>query len=123
MSPTDVFSQKFFQSMNHFRLTVERHRQAFVMLGIAMIATIFSLSATAITVPATTDFAYDVYDIIVIKLLQGPVGFVGGLAAIVVGAAQLTKSWMLAILGILSGTIIIKADSIVSSLGMTISVM
>jgi len=123
MSLTDVSSQRFFQPMNRLRLAVERHRQAFVMLGLAMVATVFSLSATAITVPATTDFAYDVYDIIVVKILQGPVGFVGGLAAIVVGAAQLTKSWMLAILGILSGTIIIKADSIVSSLGMTISVM
>jgi len=90
---------------------------------LAITATLLSISVSAITVPATTDFAYDVYDIIVVKILQGPVGFVGGLAAIVIGAAQLTKSWMLAILGILSGTVIIKADSIVSSLGMTISLM
>jgi len=95
----------------------------FALFLVCLSLAILSLSADAITVPATTDFAYDVYDIIVVKILQGPVGFVGGLAAIVIGAAQLTKSWMLAILGILSGTVIIKADSIVSSLGMTISLM
>lgn len=86
-------------------------------------AMFFAASASAITEPQAGSFAYDIYDIIVLKVLKGPIGFVGGLAAIVVGAVQLTKSWILAIVGVLSGTVIIKADTITSSLGMVVSAM
>lgn len=53
-------------------------------------------------------------------MLKGPVGFVGGLAAIVLSAVQITKNWMLAAGGVLGGTAMIKADSITTSLGMIV---
>ncbi|MEJ2669833.1 MAG: hypothetical protein P8176_13490 [Gammaproteobacteria bacterium] len=94
-----------------------RHQKLLLMLALGLFCMLFSLYASAIAVPKSGSFAFDVYDVIVNKILKGPIGFVGGLATIVIGAAQLTKSWMLAVLGILSGTVVIKADSIVTSLG------
>lgn len=85
---------------------------------IALPAAIFLPEAAhALAAPATGTFAYDVYDVAVNKLLKGPIGFVVGLALIVFGATQLLKSWMVAILGVLAGTILVKADAIVVSLG------
>ena len=79
-----------------------------------------SMSASAITAPATGTFAYDLYDVAVNDMLKGPVGFVGGLAAIVLSAVQITKRWMLGAGGVLGGTAMIKADSITTSLGMVL---
>ena len=97
-------------------------------LGIAAIVSclavvLFPGMAAAIPVPAAGSFAFDVYDVVVVQVLQGPIGFVGGLATIVIGAAQLTKSWVMAILGIVAGTVIIRADTITTSLGMMTSSM
>ncbi|GBO86293.1 hypothetical protein NUW46_19905 (plasmid) [Marinobacter sp. MA] len=79
-----------------------------------------SMTASAITAPAAGTFAFDLYDVAVNDMLKGPVGFVGGLAAIVLSAVQITKNWMLAAGGVLGGTAMIKADSITTSLGMII---
>lgn len=87
------------------------------VIAVSLIPTITS----AITAPVATAFAYDIYKLVVIDILQGPIGFVGGLAAIIIGAAQLAKNWILAILGVVTGTVIIKADAIVTSLGMMTS--
>ena len=61
---------------------------------------LFPAMAWAITAPAAGDLGYDAYDLVVNQMLNGPVGFVGGVASIVAGASQLMKSWMLALLGI-----------------------
>lgn len=71
----------------------------------------------AIAAPATGTFAYDLYDLAVNDILNGPIGFVGGLAVIVYGASQLMRSWMVALLAIMAGSVIIEADAIVTSLG------
>lgn len=104
----------FNNSFHHF----SRLKKVSIVL-ISTMASLFLVShAQAIAIPAAGSFAFDVYDVVVTQVLQGPIGFVGGLAVIVIGAAQLTKSWVLAILGIISGTVIIRADAIVASLGM-----
>jgi hypothetical protein len=46
----------------------------------------------AITAPTSGSFAYDIYDIVVNKMLKGPVGFVSGLAAIAFGAVNLIQA-------------------------------
>ncbi|WP_257291359.1 hypothetical protein [Endozoicomonas sp. ONNA1] len=77
--------------------------------------------AMAITAPAdNTAFAYDLYDVAVNDMLKGPVGFVGGLATIILSAINITKNWMMAGAGVLGGTALIKADSVVTTMGMII---
>lgn len=74
--------------------------------------------AHAITAPAAGSFAYDVYDIGVNKILKGPIGFVAGVVAIVMGAAAaIMGEIMYAIPAILGGGILLKADAVVTSLG------
>ena len=95
-------------------------RLMLVFMAVAMVLGLSGI-ASAITAPAAGSFAYDVYDIGVNKILKGPVGFVGGVAAIVIGAiAAIRAQIMLAIPAILGGAVILKADTITTSLGMTI---
>ena len=94
-----------------------------LMLVLMAAAFVFGMSemASAITAPVAGSFAYDVYDIGVNKILQGPIGFVGGVMAIVIGAIAAVKAQiMLAIPAILGGAVILKADAITTSLGMVI---
>ena len=94
-----------------------------LMLVLMAAAFVFGMSemASAITAPVAGSFAYDVYDIGVNKILQGPIGFVGGVIAIVIGAiAAIRAQIMLAIPAILGGAVILKADTITTSLGMII---
>ncbi|MGB9879040.1 MAG: hypothetical protein ACPLGZ_03555 [Candidatus Pelagibacter ubique] len=75
----------------------------------------------AFTAPSSGGFAYDVYDIAVNQILKGPVGFVGGVASMVLGAISLvTGRYLTAIPAVLGGAILLKADALVSSLGYTI---
>ncbi len=103
------------------RLGKSKFGMAAIISGLVVV--LFPSLSAAISVPAAGSFAYDIYDVVVVQVLQGPIGFVGGLATIVIGAAQLTKSWVMAILGIIAGTVIIKADDITTSLGMLTSAM
>jgi len=74
--------------------------------------------AQAINTPAANSFAYDLYDIGVNKIVKGPIGFVGGVVAMVAGAiAAIQARILLALPAILGGAALLKADSIVSSLG------
>ena len=76
-------------------------------------------SAFAITAPVAGDFAYDVYDIGVNKIVKGPIGYVGGMSAIAFGAIQTVKGPpILAIPALIGGAAILKADAIVSTMGL-----
>lgn len=74
-------------------------------------------SALAFTAPSTGDFGYDLYDIVVLKILGGPIGFIGAVALIVWGATKIMTQWMITIACIIAGTILIKAEGIVTTLG------
>jgi len=77
-----------------------------------------SSAAFAITSPASGSFAYDIYDIGVNKILQGPIGFVGGVGAMVTGAVMAIQQKILpAVACVLGGAAMLKADTLVSSLG------
>lgn len=77
-------------------------------------------AAHAFTAPAAGSFMYDIYDIAVEKLLKGPAGFVAGVGAMIFGAFSLLRGAVLqAVPAVLGGAVLVKADSIVSSLGMT----
>lgn len=87
----------------------------YLWLPLALMA--YSAGSHAITAPTTGTFAYDLYDVAVNQMIKGPVGFVGGMVAVIVSAMNITKNYILAGGGILGGTALIKSDSITASLG------
>ena len=77
--------------------------------------------ALAFTAPATTTFAYDIYDVGVNKILKGPIGFVGGVGCIVAAGVMAVRQMLLPAVGtVLGGAFMLKADSVVTTLGMTV---
>ena len=89
-----------------------------------LLFTLFSVmaiepSAFAITAPAAGSFAYDVYNMAVNSILKGPIGFVCGLAAVCFGAALAIQQKIGgAIPALLGGAVLLKADTIVTSMGL-----
>jgi hypothetical protein len=90
---------------------------------IAMLAALFTASAFALAVPQVGDLGYAIYDTVVNQILSGPIGFVGGVLLIVLGAVNVTKSWMLAVGCVISGSAVIQADTIVTSLGLPLGLI
>lgn len=91
------------------------------MLLITILLFFCAGSVLAITAPATTGFAYTMYDIVVIKMLQGAIGFISGLALVIWGASMLPRgAYLPAAFTVAAGGMVIKADTIVTSLGMII---
>ncbi|MFZ2632617.1 MAG: hypothetical protein WA081_11280 [Desulfosalsimonadaceae bacterium] len=93
-------------------------------LGLGLLAFgAFVLTASqvsAFTAPAAGSFAYTVYDVAVAKILQGAIGFVGGVGAMVMGAVlAIQQKVMAAIPAILGGAILLNADTLVTTLGLT----
>lgn len=73
----------------------------------------------AVTEPAAGTFAYDIYDLAINQILDGPIGFVGGSAAVVMGGVMAVKNQFLpAVAAVLGGAAILKSNSITQSLGM-----
>jgi hypothetical protein len=92
--------------------------QMFVVFSLAMLFLIWSRNVSAFTVPAAGSFAYDIYDVAVNDILKGPIGFVAGIGFIVLCVFFIARQMVLpSILCIFAGIILIKADSIVTSLG------
>ncbi len=92
----------------------KRHLILFMVAAVTAMAA----QAFAINAPGNGSFAYDLYDIGVNKIVKGPIGFVGGVMAMVFGAfSAIQARIMLAVPAILGGAALLKADSIVTSLG------
>jgi hypothetical protein len=90
-----------------------------VVLLTAFMAMAIEPSAFAITAPAAGSFAYDIYDMAVNSILKGPIGFVAGLGAVCFGAVLAIQQKMGgAIPALLGGAALLKADSIVASMGL-----
>lgn len=84
----------------------------------ALYVLLSAFPAFAITAPAAGSFAHDIYKVAVQDILKGPIGFVGGVGCVVIGAiAAVQSKIMAAVPAVLGGASIIKADSITSSLG------
>jgi len=95
----------------------QRGFTAFVLMVLTFL---MAGGAHAITAPATGTLFYDAYDIVVNDMLKGAFGFV---AAILIFALSiglfLMQKVVPGIVGIVCAAILIKADSIVASLGAT----
>lgn len=79
-------------------------------------------SAFAITAPTDpTSFGYIFYDYVVLRGLQGAIGFVAGLSIVIFGASMLPAGkYIPALITIVSGGVILSADQIVTGFGMLI---
>jgi len=88
---------------------------ALVLMGITFLV---AGGAHAIVAPAAGSLFYDAYDIVINSMLKGAVGFV---AAILIFALSiglfLMQKVVPGIVGIVCAAILIKADTIVTSLG------
>jgi len=90
-------------------------------LMVCSMAVFMAVDAMAITAPAAGSFAYDVYDVFVNQMLLGPIGFVGGAAAVTYGGLVTAQgNYPLGVPAILGGVIILKADAITQTLGMMV---
>ena len=79
-------------------------------------------NALAMTVPASGSFAYDLYDIGVNQILLGPVGFTGGVACMCVAAILAIRQMILpAAGGLLGGAFLLRANTVVETIGALIS--
>lgn len=78
--------------------------------------------ADAFTTPAVGTFAYDIYDIGVNQILKGPIGFSAGVGSMVAAAIMAIRQMLLpAAATVLGGAFLLKADSVVTSLGAIIN--
>jgi hypothetical protein len=74
--------------------------------------------ADAFTAPAAGTFAFDIYDIGVNQILKGPIGFAAGVGSMVAAAVMAIRQMLLpAAATVLGGAFLLKADSVVASLG------
>jgi len=100
-------------------------RKAKMMTLFTLVAAYCLLAASnsmAVTTPASGSFLYDLYDIAVVQILQGPGGFVGGCAVMIIACVLLIRQMILpGACAMLGGALLLKADSLVSSLGAIIS--
>ncbi len=93
---------------------------AIAMLVAASI--LVSNNAVAMTVPAAGSFAYDLYDIGVNQILLGPIGFIAGVACMVFAAILAIRQMILPAAGVvLGGAFLLKADSVVQTIGALIN--
>ncbi|MEM7828040.1 MAG: hypothetical protein QW561_01725 [Candidatus Aenigmatarchaeota archaeon] len=99
-------------------MVLKKEQRTVILSLLAVIAMGAIQVAQAVNTPTAGTFAYDLYDIGVNKIVRGPIGFVGGVVAMVAGAiAAIQAKIMLALPAILGGAALLKADSIVTSLG------
>jgi hypothetical protein len=76
------------------------------------------VTAMAVAAPVTGTFAYDVYDIGINKILNGPIGFTAGVGAMAVGAVSAIQQRIaMAVGAILGGAVLLNAESLVTTLG------
>ena len=98
----------------------QKLNKVMLALWLSLVA-VWTGMATAFTAPTAGSLGYDVYDVVVNQMLGGPIGFVGGVVLIVWGASQVMRQWLTTVLCIIAGTVIIKGQTIVTSLGALVS--
>jgi hypothetical protein len=109
------------KARNRFAMTTSNDNNRLLMFAVCAVALFvifYAQNAMAFTTPSSGSFAYDLYDIAVNDILKGPIGFVAGIGFIVLCVFSVARQMVLpAILCLFAGIILIKADSIVQSLG------
>ena len=106
--------------MTKFTIQSENTRNSttFTTLAILGIWLLLPGNVMAMAVPAAGSFAYDLYDIGVNQILLGPIGFIAGVACMVFAAILAIRQMILPAAGVvLGGAFLLKADSVVQTIG------
>jgi len=100
-----------------------KHGKAIAAMSVLGAACLLMASrADAFNAPAAGTFAFDIYDIGVNQILKGPIGFAAGVGSMVAAAIMAIRQMLLpAAATILGGAFLLKADSVVTSLGALIN--
>jgi len=100
-----------------------KNKKIIVSLSVIGAACLVAVSqAEAFNAPAAGTFAFDIYDIGVNQILKGPIGFAAGVGSMVAAAILAIRQMLLpAAATVLGGAFLLKADSVVASLGALIS--
>lgn len=98
------------------------HKLTLVMpdARLMMVLSLLAMSvgvAEAFTVPSSGSFGYTFYDTVVLKMLGGPVGWVGAVFLFVFGISQIMNQWMITLACVIGATCIVKMTTILTSLG------
>lgn len=92
----------------------------FLMLLALGIVFTFLPEAQAYTVPTATDPGFPIYDLVVTKGLEGPIGFAIGAWLLVNAGSTLGENPKVAALKAIGGGAMIKAESVATTLGWVI---
>ncbi len=95
-----------------------RDKNIIIGTALSIFMLLLAQDAQAVTAPAAGSFAYDIYSIAVQDILKGPIGFVCGLGAVAYGSVlAIRQNIMGCVPALLGGGALLKADTIVTSLG------
>ena len=91
-----------------------------MIMAVGMLLLGSALPSFAITAPTSGSLFYDVYDIVVNSMLKGAVGFVAAILVFMMGIGLFFVQKIIpGIIGVVCAALVIKADAIVTSLGLT----
>jgi len=100
----------------------EYYPKTITVTALTIACLVIASNALAMTTPAAGSFAYDLYDVGVNQILLGPIGFVGGCSVMVLAGILAIRQMLLPAAGaVLGGAFMLKADSVVQSVGAVIS--
>lgn len=96
-----------------------RHKKSILALMVFGATCLIAASrADAFNAPAAGTFAFDIYDIGINQILKGPIGFAAGVGSMVAASVMAIRQMLLpAAATVLGGAFLLKADSVVASLG------
>ena len=96
-----------------------RSKILFLALFTVVLLLAGALPSFAITAPATGSLFYDVYDIVVNSMLKGAVGFVAAILVFMMGIGLFFMQKIIpGVIAVVCAALIVKADAIVTSLGL-----
>jgi len=100
--------------------TVISGQSLVMILAVAVLLLGSALPSFAITAPTSGSLFYDVYDIVVNSMLKGAIGFVAAILVFMMGIGLFFVQKIIpGIIGVVCDALIIKADAIVTTLGLT----
>jgi len=88
-----------------------------MLVVLALVLGLSSEAAMAFTAPTAGSFGYDIYDIVITKMLRGPLGWVGAAMLLIWGISQIMNQWLITVVCVIGATCIIKISTILTSLG------
>ncbi len=93
-------------------------KTAYVGIGLA----ITSAPALAFTTPASSDPGYELYDLIINKGFQGPLGFIAGVWILAQAGTVIKESTWKGAATAVGGAALIKADTVLPAIGALVDV-